>query len=72
MKDQWQGIASQRNKHQFLIAYFSSRQKDERDPQRAKMGEISCLFIAREMISVSNTWLKSLNIKLVALTRHIV
>ena len=67
MKDQVQALESNGIKADFFNSSISPQ--DENDViSRATKGEIQLLYLSPEkLISVSNTWLKKLNIKLVAI-----
>lgn len=66
MKDQVQALKANGIKADFFNSSISS-EEEERVIDRAMKGELQLLYLSPEkLISVSNTWLKSLDIKLVA------
>jgi ATP-dependent DNA helicase RecQ len=67
MKDQVQALQSNGIQADFFNSSIS-RQAENEVIGRAKRGEIQLLYLSPEkLISVSNTWLRDLNIKLVAI-----
>jgi ATP-dependent DNA helicase RecQ len=67
MKDQVQALQANGIQADFFNSSISPQAENE-VIARAKKGEIKLLYLSPEkLISVSNTWLKSLNIKLVAI-----
>jgi ATP-dependent DNA helicase RecQ len=67
MKDQVQALQSNGIKADYFNSSISQQEESE-VISRATKGEIKLLYLSPEkLISVSNTWLKSLNIKLVAI-----
>lgn len=67
MKDQVQALQSNGIKADFFNSSISPQEENE-VIARATKGEIQLLYLSPEkLISVSNTWLKNLNIKLVAI-----
>jgi ATP-dependent DNA helicase RecQ len=67
MKDQVQALQANGIKSDFFNSSISPQAEND-VIARAKNGEIKLLYLSPEkLISVSNTWLKSLNIKLVAI-----
>jgi len=67
MKDQVQALQSNGIKADFFNSSISPEEENN-VIDRATKGEIQMLYLSPEkLISVSNTWLKSLNIKLVAI-----
>ena len=67
MKDQVQALQSNGIKADYFNSSISQQEEDE-VISRATKGEIQLLYLSPEkLISVSNTWLKNLNIKLVAI-----
>ena len=67
MKDQVQALQSNGIKADFFNSSISPQEEND-VIDRATKGEITLLYLSPEkLISVSNTWLKNLNIKLVAI-----
>ncbi|WP_339659210.1 DNA helicase RecQ [uncultured Polaribacter sp.] len=67
MKDQVQALKSNGIKADFFNSSISSQEENE-VINKAMNGELQLLYLSPEkLISVSNTWLKELNIKLVAI-----
>lgn len=67
MKDQVQALQSNGIKADFFNSSISPQEEND-VIDRATKGEIKLLYLSPEkLISVSNTWLKNLNIKLVAI-----
>jgi len=67
MKDQVQALQSNGIKAEFFNSSISP-QAENKVIARAQKGDIQLLYLSPEkLISVSNTWLKNLNIKLVAI-----
>jgi len=67
MKDQVQALQSNGIKADFFNSSISPQEEND-VIARATKGEIKLLYLSPEkLISVSNTWLKNLNIKLVAI-----